>query len=160
MKVVGDIPDAKLYIIGDGPMKDELQSEIRHLGLIRNVRFLGWLEEKEVASWLGKCKAFIFASTKEFFPNVLMEAIACGTPVITIKKPSYIWILNDAALYADPYSPDDFAEKIVRLLKDELLWRELSEKATKRTLYLNRSVDVSLKNFKKLLIPKNVFKKI
>jgi len=131
-RVTTNIPDARLFVIGEGPLKEELQEVIKQRRMTKNVIFLGWLEQEEIAAWLSKCKVAVFASVVEFFPNVLIEAAACGTPVVTIDKPSYSWILKDAALYANPYSEDDFAENIIKLFRHKTLWLRLNEQGKKR----------------------------
>ncbi len=73
--------DANLYIIGDGVLRDDLVEHIINLGLEDRVFMLG--KEKNPYKYLSKADSFLFASNREGFPNVLVEALACGLPVIS-----------------------------------------------------------------------------
>ncbi|SFV53020.1 Alpha-1,4-N-acetylgalactosamine transferase PglJ [hydrothermal vent metagenome] len=73
--------DAKLYIIGDGILREELEKQIKLLKLKDKVFLLG--KKKNPYKYLSKADCFIFASNREGFPNVLVEALVCGLPVIS-----------------------------------------------------------------------------
>ncbi len=73
--------DANLYIIGDGVLRDSLVEHIINLGLEEKVFMLG--KEKNPYKYLSKANSFVFASNREGFPNVLVEALACGLPIIS-----------------------------------------------------------------------------
>lgn len=73
--------DAKLYIIGDGILKKELSSMVVNLGLQDKVIFLG--VKKNPFKYLSKADCFVFSSNYEGFPNVILEALSCGLPVIS-----------------------------------------------------------------------------
>jgi len=73
--------DAKLYIIGDGELKEELQNQIKELGLIDRVFLLG--RQENPYKYLSKADCFIFSSNYEGFPNVILEALACELPIIS-----------------------------------------------------------------------------
>jgi N-acetylgalactosamine-N,N'-diacetylbacillosaminyl-diphospho-undecaprenol 4-alpha-N-acetylgalactosaminyltransferase len=73
--------DAKLYIIGDGKLRKELAKQIKNLNLINKVFLLG--HQKNPYKYLSKADCFVFSSNHEGFPNVLVEALACGLPVIS-----------------------------------------------------------------------------
>jgi N-acetylgalactosamine-N,N'-diacetylbacillosaminyl-diphospho-undecaprenol 4-alpha-N-acetylgalactosaminyltransferase len=73
--------DAKLYIIGDGILKGRLKEQIEELGLRDRVYLLG--KQKNPYRYLSKADCFVFASNREGFPNVLVEALACRLPIIS-----------------------------------------------------------------------------
>jgi phosphatidylinositol alpha-1,6-mannosyltransferase len=73
-----------LYIIGDGPRRSHLEGLARDLGLQDRVRFLGWLEQREVARELASSQAFVFPSLREFGGGVVLEAMASGLPSIVV----------------------------------------------------------------------------
>lgn len=74
--------DARLCIIGAGPLRDELQALASRLGLAGDVRFLGSLPQEQLVSWYGAADLLVLASEREGWPNVLLESMACGTPVV------------------------------------------------------------------------------
>ena len=73
--------DADLWIIGDGDLKENLQNYIKELKLTDKVKLLG--KKENPFSFLSKADCFVFASNHEGFPNVLIEALACGLPIIS-----------------------------------------------------------------------------
>ena len=80
-QVIKAIPDAKLYILGDGPLKEKLKKIVVDLRLESNVSFLGYIEAPH--AYIMNSKVFVFPSLFEGLGNVLLEAMACGTPVIS-----------------------------------------------------------------------------
>ena len=73
--------DADLWIIGDGNLKEELQKYIKELSLNDKVYLLG--KKENPFAYISKADYFVFASNHEGFPNVLIEALACGLPIIS-----------------------------------------------------------------------------
>jgi N-acetylgalactosamine-N,N'-diacetylbacillosaminyl-diphospho-undecaprenol 4-alpha-N-acetylgalactosaminyltransferase len=73
--------DANLWLIGDGPLKEELSSYIKKFHLEKKVFLLGI--KTNPFAYLSKADSFIFSSNHEGFPNVLVEALCCGLPVIS-----------------------------------------------------------------------------
>lgn len=82
------ITNIKCVIIGDGPERSMLELLVHDLHLERNVSFLGLLDDSQVVfSHLKASKVFVLPSVREGFGIVLLEANACGLPVITVKHP-------------------------------------------------------------------------
>jgi glycosyltransferase involved in cell wall biosynthesis len=80
-------PDIKCLIIGDGPEKKQLEKMVTNLNLNNNVLFLGFIENHdEVYSLIKSSKVFVLPSTREGFGIVVIEANACGIPVITTNN--------------------------------------------------------------------------
>ena len=76
-----DIMDANLYIIGDGELREEIETQIRELNLQDRVFLLG--RKINPYKYLSKADCFVFSSDYEGFPNVLLEALVCGLPIIS-----------------------------------------------------------------------------
>ncbi|MEO6277428.1 glycosyltransferase family 4 protein [Roseateles sp.] len=74
--------DARLCIIGAGPLRAELEALRDRLGLGDQVRFLGALPQAELAAWYAASDVLLLASEREGWPNVVLESMACGTPVV------------------------------------------------------------------------------
>jgi len=80
-KIVKDsYPNAKLALVGTGPLEEELKSQTEALGLTQSVRFVPFTSNP--FKYLAKAKIFILNSKHEGFANVIVEAMICGVPVI------------------------------------------------------------------------------
>ena len=99
-KVLNKNPDVKLLLIGDGPMRQELEQEVKNKKLSQNVHFLGF--QDDVHSYLCISDVKVLASYSESFPLVILEAARAQTPVIStdvggvkdlISDPSLGWIV-------------------------------------------------------------------
>ncbi|MBC7908751.1 MAG: glycosyltransferase family 4 protein [Rhodospirillaceae bacterium] len=76
------LPGTRLMIAGGGPMRDELEALARRLGVSDRVRFLGEVPHDRLAEIYTSADALVLASSREGWANVLLEAMACGTPVV------------------------------------------------------------------------------
>jgi len=76
------LPDAELLIAGQGAYEKELKALADRLGVANRVKFLGLLPQEELRWLYSAADALVLASDREGWPNVLLEAMACGTPVI------------------------------------------------------------------------------
>jgi glycosyltransferase involved in cell wall biosynthesis len=82
-----------LWILGDGPERARLQALAADGGVGRFVRFLGF--QQNPFRYIAKADVFVLTSTYEGFGNVLIEAMACGTPVVATKSPGTQEIITD-----------------------------------------------------------------
>lgn len=78
-------PNVHLLIVGEGNLKDELLGEINLSGLSDKVTMLGALSQGELAELQRVCSVFVLTSAYEGLPLVVLEALACGTPVVTTR---------------------------------------------------------------------------
>lgn len=79
------LPGVKLLIAGGGPEAGALHRLAARLGLTDRVSFLGTLSQNDLRRFYGVADALVLASTREGWPNVLLESMACGTPVIASR---------------------------------------------------------------------------
>jgi glycosyltransferase involved in cell wall biosynthesis len=75
-------PELKLYVLGEGPLRSELESLIRDLKLQDRVRLPGRKPNRELPQWFNAAEVSLLTSEREGWPNVLTESLACGTPVV------------------------------------------------------------------------------
>ena len=119
--VVDAIPDARLVIVGDGPAIHEWKELASSNGLSDNIVFEGYVSEERKDELLRNCSILVFPSLIEGFGIVLLEAFAHRKPVIISDVRPLTEIVGDNVdgLVAGATSPDDWAEKIVFLLKNK-----------------------------------------
>jgi len=95
------------------------------LGLASRVLFPGYVAETDLAALLSGAIAFVFPSLYEGFGLPVLEAQACGVPVMTSNNSSLPEVAGDAALFVDPHNVDAIAAAMYRLVTDEGLRAEL-----------------------------------
>ena len=91
------------------------------LGLKDSVTFLGYVGENELSSLYKNAVCFVFTSIYESFGIPILEAMACGTPVITSNLSSMPEIAGDAALTVNPYDVNEIAEAMEKVVSDSML---------------------------------------
>ncbi|MED3664722.1 glycosyltransferase family 1 protein [Geobacillus stearothermophilus] len=96
------------------------------------IKFTGFVDNETLKRYIANAHALVFPSLYEGFGLPPLEAMACGCPVIVSNVASLPEVCGDAALYIDPYSPEDIAEKIKLLLSDDKLRKELRRKGLER----------------------------
>lgn len=87
IKALPALPDVDLLIAGTGPEKKNLEQLARELGVNDRVTLLGPLPQTELKTYYNAADALVLASSREGWANVLLEAMACGTPVVA----SNVW---------------------------------------------------------------------
>lgn len=116
-----------------------------------NVMFTGYIAEEDSPLLLSGARLFCFPSVYEGFGTPPVEAMACGTPVLAGNAASMPEVLGDYAVYVDPLSTEDIAQKLEQVLGDEALLRRLESEgpeyakrygwagsvATLKTIYKN-----------------------
>ncbi len=110
-----------------------VRGEIRRLGLETDVLIKGQVPYEEMPAVYQHALLNIFASQCENCPNILLEALAAGRPVVVSNCPPMPEFAGDAAIYFDPKSPEQLADKLSEVLGDPRLRKELSERALARS---------------------------
>jgi glycosyltransferase involved in cell wall biosynthesis len=100
------------------PHEAELRERATALGLERDTRFPGWIDDEELESLYAAAAGFVFPSLAEGFGLPVLEAMARGLPVACSDRGAVAEVAGDAALLFDPESPRAVADAVVRLLGD------------------------------------------
>ena len=111
-----EYPDSKLYIIGQGPLQGEVEAQIKELGIEDKIVLTGNLMNP--FQLMSMCDCFILPSIYEGQPMVLLEAMACGTPVITSNTSSMPEIGGPNAILINPENPDEITDMMIKLETD------------------------------------------
>ena len=119
-RVLREMPDAKLRIVGDGPMEAELRASAAGLPSPANVRFVGRISRGEVAQAMDEARALVVPSRSEGFGLVILEAMARARPVIASNVGGIPELVIDGETGAlvPPERDDLLANAIVTLLED------------------------------------------
>lgn len=111
------LPDVELLIAGDGPEEGNLKAIAARLGVSERVRFLGALPQAQLRDYYGAADALVLASSREGWANVLLESMACGTPVVA----SSVWgtpevvATPEAGVLMAERTPDALASAVQKL---------------------------------------------
>ena len=129
-------PDAGLDLAGAMPepaYARAVRAEIARRGVGGRVRLLGEVPHADLPALYGRARLFLFPSTCESFPNILLEALSCGAPSIVSRLGPMREIAGDAAEYVDPFDPPGMAARIVALWQDAPRREELRRRALERS---------------------------
>lgn len=146
--------DVKLMIIGDEVNKwGSLRRSVEAAGVRQDVRFFGFVPDHTLSALYRMASVFAFPSLYEGFGLPPLEAMACGTPVVTSKISSLPEVVGDAAILVDPYDVEDIAAALVRVLDDEPLRKDLIARGHERVAHFSweRSVKAIHESYMKVL---------
>lgn len=122
----GAPPDLQLVIAGRrGWLTEQIERQAVALGIGRRVRFLGYLPDADLPALISGALAFTFPSLYEGFGMPVLEAMACGTPVLCSNTSALPEVAGDAALLVDPHTDEAIAAGIIRLISEPHLRAEL-----------------------------------
>jgi teichuronic acid biosynthesis glycosyltransferase TuaC len=88
-------PNLRLAYVGDGPGGEQLRSRAKHLGLEERVILIGTCPSQKVAQWLAAANVLALPSYNEGYPNVVIEALSCGRPVIATNVGGILELVNE-----------------------------------------------------------------
>lgn len=125
--------EAKLVLAGrEDPRYPQARQEAERLNLSERVVFLGEVADHDLPMLYGGAELFVFPSLYEGFGLPVLEAMACGTPVICSNRSSLPEIVGDAALTLDPLDRDAWVAALTELLEKEALRAEMRTKGLRR----------------------------
>ena len=111
-------PNLDLVIAGkEGWLANEIYTAPKKLGVGDRVKFLGYVPTDKVVSLMNGAKALSFPSLYEGFGLPVLEAMACGCPVVTSNISSLPEVAGEAGILVDPYNVEDIARGISRVLE-------------------------------------------
>ena len=146
--VLREFPQPRLLIIGEGDARENLEHIVRNLDIGGKVDFLGYVSHNEKVRYLSQMKFMVNTSAKEGWGLTVMEANACGVPVIASDVPG----LRDSVIHEktgllyEYGNVEELAEKMALLLRDDTLCARLSTGAVQwaRSFDWERSADAML----------------
>src|SRR5690625_1203892 len=134
-KIVKKYINAKILILGIGPLEHELKKMAKGIGVSEYITFLGFKENPY--KYMKKADVFVLQSNWEGFGHVIVEAMACATPVVSTdckSGPREIIGDNEFGLLTPVNDVDKLAKNIIEILTNERLSRRYVDKGHKRSL--------------------------
>ena len=120
-------PNYKLVLIGaPGFGYKYILDEIDKLGIVDDVILPGYVKDAELPLIYNGAKLFVLLSLYEGFGLPLVEAMACGTPIIASNRSCFPEILEGLEVLVEPHDIDDIAKKILTLIKDNIFYNQIS----------------------------------
>jgi glycosyltransferase involved in cell wall biosynthesis len=108
---------AELVMVGDGPMGEQLRARAAALGMGDRVRFVGRRPHEEVPEWISALDVFCLPSRREGCPNVVLEALASGRPVVAASVGGVPELLSeDTGVLVEPEDPEALARGLEEAL--------------------------------------------
>lgn len=146
--------DLGLAIVGAPDVgRPAVEHTIQRLGLQQTVRFLNRIPEQDLPLLYNGAQAFVFPSLYEGFGLPVLEAMACGTPVVTSDRASLPEIVGDAGIIVDPLDSSAIAAAILRLIEDRPAARQLAQAGIQRAQRFSwrRCAEAHLKVYREAL---------
>lgn len=119
-RVVGRLKNARLHILGDGTMRQDLVRKVKLSGIAEGVRFYGMVKPVEVAGFLKKVDCLVMPSRTEGMPVAFWEAQSAGVPVIGTDAGDLGWAIGEygQGIVVEPEDVDGLAEAMKRVIED------------------------------------------
>jgi glycosyltransferase involved in cell wall biosynthesis len=127
-------PNILLVMCGTGPEETVLKRLCREKGIEHTVRIIGEVEPERMNKWMKASDLFVLASHTEGMPNVVMEAMACGLPVIATSIGGLPEAVGDCdgAILVPPENIDELEKAIVKVISNKQLREQMQIAARKR----------------------------
>lgn len=116
IKIMPQLPDFNLRIVGSGPQKNELLNLTKSLQLTKRVSFIDGVSHNELASIITQSYLVLVPSISDISPNIVLESIALGKPVVVTKECGYYQDYQDQLIFINPFDKVDIIKKINSLL--------------------------------------------
>ena len=132
LKVLKKIPGTHLVLVGVGPEKPAIEERIRKLHLQSSVTLIDYLDNEELPGVYKNSDVFVLPSLMEGVPRTILEAMACGVPVVTTNLPHLMDIIDGAGLVVPPKDLALLSNAILTILEDASLAEKMGQRGRKR----------------------------
>jgi len=140
-----------VLIGGDGPLRSGIENYLAEQNLTDRVTMTGWIPHDDLPDHLNRLRLLIIPSYSEGLPNIMLEAMACGTPVLATPVGAITDIIKEGktGFIMENNTPACIAEQITRVLTDTNL--EKIAAGAKKVVEENFTFESSVKTWKTLL---------
>lgn len=140
-------PDIGMQLVWAGRLEvgeaSTIDREARNLGIRHAVRLIGYVPDSDLASLYRSASAHLFVSRHEGFGLTIVEAMACGCPVITTRRTALAEVAGDAAVHVEPEEHADIGDAVIRVTEDESLRHDLVRRGLARAKRFTRDRQAS-----------------
>ena len=147
-------PEAKLALIGDGPLENKVKDEIRRMGLEKNIDVLGYVDGDRKYNILKSSRVFLHTPVLDTGGMAAAEGMACGLPVVGFDLTGYEFCYPQGMLKAPIGDLEAFAEIVLNLLRDGDIYDKIKRDAMSfvQKWDWDKKADQILKDFNKMLV--------
>ncbi|WMW24385.1 glycosyltransferase family 4 protein [Methanolobus sediminis] len=138
-KIKKKCPAVKLHVIGQGPEKEKLLTLVENYDIPDNTKFFDFMEYEELLGRIKASKVLVLPSSREGFGIVVVEAFACGTPVVTVKakRNAAQYLINSSCGCVVELEPDAIADSIKKILQNNSIHQDMSRAAVEKSKNYN-----------------------
>lgn len=151
LAILGDRQDIRVLIGGDGPLKESITASLQEERIVARVYLSGWISHDELPGYLNQLCLLVIPSYTEGLPNIMLEAMACGTPVLATPVGAVPDVIIDGktGFIMESNSAECIAENVMRALEHPDL--ELIAEAGTRFVEENFTFEKAVEKWKNIL---------
>ena len=148
----------EFLLVGGGLLTDKIKETLEENGVYDKVKLTGWIPHDELSKYLNELKLFVLPSYTEGLPNVVLEAMACGTPVLATPVGGIPDVIKDGetGFIMEDNTPECIARNIIRVLNHPNL-DEIVKNARKR-IEEEYTYEAALKRYRTIFQALNSFR--
>ena len=137
-KILEDQSDTDLFILGDGPLKEELETYLKEHKLTQHIFMEGNVENVE--QYLAEADAFVLSSNYEGLPLVILEAMASGLPIVSTDVGGVKDVVTDNGLLVEPHSIEKLASAMMQIKANAEMRKDFSERSKRNVMQFDSSI--------------------
>lgn len=149
--ILSDWQNLRVLIVGDGLLKEAIEASLQEEALTSRVDLSGWISHDDLPKYLNQLRLLVLPSYTEGLPNIMLEAMACGTPVLATPVGAIPDVIKDGetGFIMENNSPECIAENVVRALSSPEL--EQTAENGRRFVEENFTFEKVVRNWKRIL---------
>lgn len=140
--------NVKFLLVGNGPLQNNIKMYASKLDKSEKIRFIDHISNDKMPDIYNESDVFVLPSIDEGVPRTMLEAMACGLPVVGTKLPQLTYLITGCGLLVPKRDPQALAEGILKIISDESLALKLGENGRKKVVKKNSWIDTVKKTVK------------
>ncbi|WP_346434747.1 glycosyltransferase family 4 protein [uncultured Methanoculleus sp.] len=150
-EILSNQPDLRAFVGGDGQLKEAITTALHERGVTTRVDLPGWISHDTLPKYLNQLRLIVLPSYSEGLPNIMLEAMACGTPVLATPVGAIPDIIIDGktGFIMENNSPECIAKNVIRALSSPDL-EQIAENG-RRFVEENFTFEKTVENWRRIL---------